>query len=126
MTPDLERQRAGEPAPRLERILKIVVAGLAILIIAGLAAVVWRMVELASSPKATAGKPGAAISAVAPAQTLLAEAELSLPPGAVVRSIALDGNRLAVHYEAPNGSGIALIELDTGRTLARVRLTPMR
>ena len=63
MTPDLESQRAGEPAPRLERALKIVVAGMAILIIAGLAAVVWRMVELASSPKAAAGKPGAAISA---------------------------------------------------------------
>jgi hypothetical protein len=36
----------------------------------------------------------------------------------------LQGDRLAIHYETPAGSGIAIIDLASGRTLGNVVLVP--
>ncbi len=91
---------------RLQRILKVVVVALALLIFAGLAAIVWRVIYLAS-PSAT--QPAQPTLAIRPAQSL------QLPPGAQARSISLSGNRIAVHYEAGGVAGIAIFDLQTGR-----------
>ena len=115
---------AGEQNPALVRALKIAVAGMGILILAGLAAVVWRIVHLSSSPKPAPLAPALSQPAAAPgaAAELTPELMLELPQGAAVRSVTLSANRLAVHYEAPGGSGIAILDLETGRTLTRIRL----
>jgi hypothetical protein len=110
---------AAEPAaaPRrdagLVRALKILVIVLGVLLILGFFTIVARLVYLAARP----GPPGAV-----PAAGLGAKPSLELPAGAHVRAIALSGDRLAVHYEAPVGGGIAVLDIATGRTLARVQL----
>lgn len=98
---------------RLQRNLKIFVIALAVLIFAGLATIVGRVIYLASAPGT---QPAAPSPAIRPEQSLL------LPAGAQVRSISLSGNRLAVHYEAGGADGIAVLDLQTGRTITSVVL----
>jgi len=100
---------------RLQRVLKIVVVGLALLIFAGLAAVVWRVIYLAS-PSVT--QPAAPMPAIRPGQ------RLALPAGAEVRSISLSGSRLAVHYDVDGAAGIAVFDLQTGRMLTDIAVEP--
>jgi hypothetical protein len=107
---------------RLQRTLKLVVVGLAMLLLAGLLTVVGRVIYLASSPRTQPGAPAAA--APAPDGAIRPELRLALPPGAQVRSVSLAGNRLAVHYDAGSGSGIAIIDLKTGRTITSVAIEP--
>ena len=52
----------------------------------------------------------------------VAQQELALPAGAVIRSTSLSGSRLVVQYDAPGGSGLAILDLDTGRVVSRVRV----
>jgi hypothetical protein len=98
---------------RLQRNLKIFVIALAVLIFAGLATIIGRVIYLASAPET---QPAAPSPAIRPEQSLL------LPVGAQVRSVSLSGNRLAVHYEASGADGIAVLDLQTGRTIASVIL----
>jgi Family of unknown function (DUF6476) len=99
----------------LQRILKLVVVGLAILLFAGLAAVVGRVIYLASS---SAPQPAAPTLAIRPEQSL------ELPPGAQVRSVSLSGNRLAVHYDVGTAAGIAVLDLQTGHMVTNVAVEP--
>lgn len=104
------------------RALKFAVVGMALLIVAGLGAVIWKIVGLANEPGKSA-KVAAVQGEPAPAAALAPEALLSLPTGAAVRSTSLNGNRLAVHYDTPSGAEIAILDLETGKTLSRVRLS---
>jgi hypothetical protein len=99
--------------PSQLRKLKIAVVVMGVILIAGFAGLIWRIVYLINK-----GERTSAVSAIAK------EARLPLPPGATVRNLALSGDRLAVHYDAPSGSGIALLDLVTGQPLARVDLVP--
>jgi hypothetical protein len=100
---------------RLQRNLKIVVAGLAVLLFGGLLAVAGRVIYLASPSKTQPAEPTLAIR---PQQGL------ALPAGAQMRSIALSGNRLAVHYEVDGRPGIAVFDIETGRTITDVAVQP--
>lgn len=115
--PPAEAAPPAPPAARrdtgLVRALKIVVIVLGVLLVLGFFTIVARLVYLAARPSP---------SAISPAAGAGVTASLDLPAGANVRSIALSGDRLAVHYDAPSGSGIAVLDTATGRTLARVRL----
>jgi hypothetical protein len=107
------------PAPtaaevRLQRNLKIVVIALGVLIFAGLATAVGRIIYLASGKQA---QPVASEPSFRPGTGL------QLPAGAQVRSIALSGDRLAVHFEAAGGEGIALVDLKTGQTVTSLAIT---
>jgi hypothetical protein len=103
------------PDPRVVRNLKILVITLGVLIVLGLFAVVGRIIYLASRPAA----PGAtAVSTAA----YPARQHVELPQGADVKSLSLSGNRLAIHYVAPSKSGIAVVDLETGNTLADIEL----
>jgi hypothetical protein len=105
---------AGTPTAaeaRLQRNVKIVVIALAVLIFAGLATVIGRVIYLAS---ASATQPAGLRSALRPEQSLL------LPFGAQVRSVSLSGNRLAVHYEAAGTEGIVVLDLQTGEKITSV------
>jgi hypothetical protein len=108
---------------RTERLLVFVVSFLGLLIVAGITAVVLRIIYLSST---------------SPAQRELSQAEepmvpqigvptpdrLDLPAGAVVKSVSVGGDRLAVHYEAPGGAGIAIVDLATGSLLRQVEIVP--
>lgn len=113
----------ASPEQRLQRILKFVVVTLAILLFAGLFVAVARVIYLASAPvvqPATTALTPAALTPAAPSPAIRPEQTLALPAGAVVRSVSLSGNRLAVHYDAASGSGIAVLDLQTGRTITNV------
>jgi hypothetical protein len=96
---------------RMQRTLKLVVVGLGVLILVGLAAVIGRVIYLSSAAPA---------QPVAPVPDVAAEQVLQLPPDAQVRTISLSGNRLAVHYLAGAKEGVAVIDLKTGRTVSSV------
>ena len=100
---------------RLQRNLKIVVAFLGFLILAGLSAVVIRVLQLAS----TGAKIGATTTAVQSGAPR--DIPLELPKDAKIVSTSVGGNRLAVHYESPTGTGIVLIDTETGQRLAVIR-----
>ena len=113
------QQSASAPMPsgqaphsRVQSILKFVVVALGVLLLAGLATVIGRIIYLASAPPA---QPVAS-STVGSSQTL------QLPPGSEVRSISLSGDRIAVYYEMPEGSGIAVLDLATGRKTSHVSI----
>ena len=103
----------GTLRPAHVRLLKIAVVVMGLLILAGMAAVVLRIVYLASRP--TAQSSGA---------NLESRARLALPPGAVVRQIAVSGDRLAVHYDGPAGPGIAIVDVATGSVVSRIAIVP--
>ncbi len=98
---------------RLQRNLKILIAVMGVFIVLGLGAVIARIVT------GGGGQQGAtATSVLAPTG---GEIAVELPPGAKVVSVSVSGNRLAVHHESPAGTGIAIIDLETGRRVADVK-----
>jgi len=99
------------------RALIFIVSFLGLLIVAGIVAVILRIIYLSSAPSAqrvTADATG----------TPSAVDRLDLPAGAVVKSMSIGGDRLAVHYDAPGGGGIAILDLATGTVLRRVSIVP--
>jgi hypothetical protein len=109
----------ASPEQRVQRVLKFIVVTLAILLVAGLLATVARVIYLASAPVA---QPATAAPTPAPTPAIRPEQSLALPAGAQVRSVSLSGNRLAVHYEVGSTSGIAVLDLQTGRTVTNVAI----
>lgn len=109
----------ASPEQRVQRVLKFIVVTLAILLVAGLLATVARVIYLASAPVA---QPATAAPTPAPTPAIRPEQSLALPAGAQVRSVSLSGNRLAVHYEVGSMSGIAVLDLQTGRTVTNVAI----
>ena len=99
---------------RLQRNLKILIVGMGVLILLGLGAVVMRIVTGGGAQR----QAGISTSVLAPAG---GEIAVELPQGANVVSVLVSGNRLAVHHEGPAGTGIAIIDLDTGRRVADVK-----
>jgi hypothetical protein len=100
---------------RLQRNLKIVVGVLSALILVGLGAVAMRVVGLASRTSGSA-QSSRTIS-VAPGATLSVE----IPKGARIVSVSLSGNRLAIHHDGPDGPGIAILDIETGRRVLDVK-----
>lgn len=97
---------------RLQRNLKILIAVMGVFIVLGLGAVIARIVTGGGQ------QVGTATSVLAPTG---GEIAVELPPGAKVVSVSVSGNRLAVHHESPAGTGIAIIDLETGRRVADVK-----
>lgn len=96
---------------KLQRVLKFIVAGLGIAIVVGLAAVIMRIIYMANNPENPAST--AILSVSAPWR-------LEMPQGAKIGSMAISGSTLAVHYTAPGGEGIAIIDLATGKRRAEI------
>ena len=106
--------------PRQVRILKIAVIVMGVLLVGGFAFVLAAIVYQASHPAQDAG--GTAAPSV-PGQGALS-IDLSVPAGAAVTAISLDGNRLAVHLNGATGPEIDVIDLASGKVVAHVRLKP--
>ena len=102
---------------RLQRNLKILVGGLGALILLGLGAIVLRVTGILPAKTSPASTSAALTSVATPG----GEIALELPKGAKVVSISISGNRLAIHHESPSGTGITILDLDTGRRIADVK-----
>ena len=103
--------------PRQVRALKIAVIVMGILLVGGFGLVMATIVYQASK----LGDKKVSAPAAAPET---APAALSLPPGATVSSMALDGDRLALHLSTAAGPEIVVVDLATGRIVSRIKLKP--
>jgi hypothetical protein len=122
MTPLPNRSASAQTRDASPRDLKVralifIVSFLGLLIVAGLVAVILRIIYLSSTPSAQRATTDAA-------EAPSAADRLDLPAGAVVKSMSVGGDRLAVHYDAPGGGGIAVLDLATGTVLRRVDIVP--
>jgi hypothetical protein len=103
--------------PRQVRVLKIAVIVMGLLLVCGfafvLAAIVYQASGGGQSGRARAGASSQGI-----------ELELPIPKDATVTSLALDGDRLALHLNSHAGPEIAVIDLKTGKIVARVHMKP--
>ncbi len=117
--------------PRQVRVLKIAVIVMGILLVGGfafvLAAIVYQASRLGKPAAPVAETVSGAASAAAtlsPPAALPEGVELAIPSGATVTTLSLDGDRLAVHLASPAGAEIAVIDLASGKVIARVKLKP--
>jgi hypothetical protein len=95
--------------PSQMRLLRIAVIVMGVILLLGFATVIGRIVYLLNTaPKLTDTKLPDASETAAP---LKAPPSIELPSGAVVKHIALSGNRLAIHYEAASGAGVRIVDL---------------
>ncbi|MFZ2018513.1 MAG: hypothetical protein WAU90_07550 [Methyloceanibacter sp.] len=102
--------------PRQVRVLKIAVIVMGLLLVGGFAFVLAAIVYQASR-----GGQATPSAEAAPGST---PSELPIPKDASVTTLALDGNRLALHLNSPQGGEIVVIDVATGKVLARIRLKP--
>ena len=108
---------SGPLSPGQVRALKIAIVVMAILIVLGLVGVIARIMYLASTkPTARPVASQATPSAV--------EARIPVPAGAVVKSMTLDGDRMALHFESPTGAGITIVDVASGKVVSRWHLVP--
>lgn len=101
---------------RLQRNLKIIVGGLALLILLGLGAIAVKIFGFV--PTSGSSGQSAQTLSLSPGATL----SLEIPAGARIVSVSLSGNRLAVQHEGPSGPGIAIVDIGTGQRVADVKL----
>ena len=108
--------------PRQVRILKIAVIAMGVLLVGGFLFVIGVIAYQASN--LGQGKSSAPDEPAAASSTVLSgsEAELTIPAGATVSSMALDGDRLALHLTSSAGQEIAVIDLTTGKVISRITL----
>lgn len=121
MTPPEPESGPATPPPMFTeaqiRRLKFAVIGMGILLILGFLTVIGRIVYLVSRPSVTTDRPAAAAA-------VKSDVRLPVPQGAVVKHVSVSGHRLAVHYEAPSGSAVAIVDLATGSVISTVQLVP--
>jgi hypothetical protein len=106
---------------RKERVLVFIVAFLGLLIVAGIAAVVLRIIYLSANPQP---QPGSVETGPRSQLGAVEAGSLSLPQGAVVKSLSLSGDRLAVHYESGGKAAIAILDVSSGAVLRRYDVMP--
>lgn len=102
--------------PRQVRVLKIAVIVMGILLVGGFAFVLAAIVYQASKGGQSAVGVGAPPAGI--------EAELAIPKDATVTALSLDGDRLALHLNSAAGFEIVVVDLRTGKLIARIRLAP--
>jgi hypothetical protein len=115
---------AGEPdnttlpgtvfSPRQVRLLKVAVIVMGLLLVGGFAFVLAAIVYQASRGGQDGATGGAAANGV----------ELPVAKDATVGALSLDGDRLAIHLNSGAGPEIAVVDLKTGKIVARIRLKP--
>ena len=102
--------------PRQVRVLKIAVIVMGILLVGGFAFVLASIVYQASKGGQDKALSGATLGGV--------QAELAIGKDTSVGALALDGDRLALHLNSAAGPEIAVVDLKSGKVIARIRLKP--
>jgi hypothetical protein len=105
--------------PRQVRALKIAVIVMGSLLIGGFAFVLAAIVYQASHGGQTMQPAGAEAAGGAGVPAL---SELPIAKDATVTSVALDGNRLALHLTSSAGGEVIVMDVATGKVLARIKL----
>jgi hypothetical protein len=106
--------------PRQVRILKVAVIAMGLLLVGGFAFVLAAIVYQASRPAQVAAGRSATDSLTQSGLNI----DLPVPRDASVGALSLDGNRLAVQLNGSAGAEIAIVDLASGKIVARVRLKP--
>jgi hypothetical protein len=119
-----ESKPTGELSAGGVRALKIAIVVMGIMIVLGLLAVIGRIFYLAGKPQRPLAASGTSASTASGAVVLAPRVRAEIPAGAAVKTMALAGDRLAVHFDAPAGGGILVIELASGEVVSRVDLVP--
>lgn len=115
----LLRARTDDP-PNI-KMLRFVVIGMGLVLVVGVFAVLGRISFLLMRPSPDTAPPAPAPLAQGTGREIAAT--LALPDGAKVLGHAIAGNRLSVHYATAAGEeAIAVLDLDTGRVVARIAL----
>ena len=104
--------------PRQVRVLKIAVIVMGLLLVGGFALVLAAIVYQASR--------GGQDAAIAPAAAPMGgvETELLVGKDTSVTALSLDGDRLALHLNSAAGPEIAVVDLRSGKIVARIKLKP--
>ena len=101
------------PLARNVRLLKAAVTVMGVLLVLGTMVLVGAIIWKASRLPATTTAAGGGF------ETL----DIAVPEGATVRSLAIDGDRMAVTVEAAQDE-IVIVDLSRGEVVGRIRLTP--
>jgi hypothetical protein len=104
--------------PRQVKALKVAVIVMGVLLVGGFALVLGAIVYQASR----LGQDAPA--ARNPAASDQGAAQVTVPPGANVTAMDLDCGRLALHLNGSNGPEVIVIDVGSGRVLARIKLKP--
>lgn len=119
---DTEKLEGSVFTPAQIRKLKIAVIAMGAALLAGFALLVVGIVYQASKIGESASQAAPPGGAESRAAALAGEIPLSLKPDERIAHIALDGERMAVHVEAPGGGEIRVLDLASGAVVARVPL----
>lgn len=109
----------GPLGPKGVKALKIAVVVMGVMIIAGVALIIGRILYLASQPRPKPEPAAVTIPLTRPATDHL----VKLPQGAVVEQTTLSGNRLLVRFRAGGKSELVVYDLSSGEIISRVRFT---
>ena len=122
--PEIPPQIPPMYSPAQMRQLKVAVIAMGVILLLGFAVVIGRIVYLVNSgpkPVVAAAVPVGGQGGTSPGQSPVlptplsqAGASISLPRGAVIRQMAISGNRLALYYEGPDGAGVRIVDLSSG------------
>lgn len=104
--------------PRQVKALKIAVIVMGVLLVGGFALVLGAIVYQAS--RLGQDNRGAA----APPMSDQGATQVAVPQGASVTAMDLDGGRLALHLDGDGGPEVMIIDLGSGKVLARFKLKP--
>ena len=105
--------------------MKRAIAVMSTILILGFLLLIWRIMQLTGDDAMSVhGTPAGVSAPIIPSPvTLKAQAELALPPQSRIERIALSGRHLAVQYRSPNGEAVAIIDLTSGKVVARISIT---
>jgi len=109
-TPEMETP----PAPRM-LVLKVAVAVMGVLLVAGFGLVIATIVNRASNPQA-------AMSHLVGPGGQFGVSDIQIDKGEVVRSVNLNEDRMAIHVADANGEEIIIVNVKSGVELGRFRL----
>jgi hypothetical protein len=118
---DKDQPFPPSPLARHVGLLKGAVYTMGVMIVVGtivlIVGIIWKASQLpASNPASISTSPGASASG-------FEALDIAVPAGAVVRSVDIDGERMAVTVEAGT-SEIIIVDLSRGEVVGRVRLRP--
>lgn len=104
------------PQPRM-LVLKVAVAVMGVLLVAGFGLVVTTIVHRVSNPKAE-------VRVIGPGGQF-GTTDVAIEKGDVVRSVNLNEDRMAIHVAGAQGEEIVIVNVKSGQELGRFRLRPL-
>lgn len=109
-------------------LLKSVVIGTAILIVAGIGVLIWGVTHHWNDSSTKTASPAAAPATVAPAAAGTAPesiaAEIAVPEGAHLEQMSTTADRLVLRFAGPQGDRIMVVDPKSGRVTGTISVVP--